>query len=504
MSTEKRREQQGQSSERLDRALARVSGATLREGNQITLLKDGPETYEDWLRAIGSARHWVHLENYIFKDGTIGRRFADALIERAAAGVRVRVLYDWFGSLDVPRSFWRRMREGGVDVRPFNPPTVGAPLDVIQRDHRKSLVVDGSYGSVGGVCIADEWLIRSPETGLPYRDTAARVYGPVVADLERAFAAVWNRAGQALPADEQVVLDDYAAAGDIEARVVVQEPGRLRMLRMLEVVTAGVEQRLWIADAYFLASAILREALMASARDGVDVRILLPSSNDLVVVGALSRYGYRPLLEAGVKIFEYSGPMMHAKTTVADGWWSRIGSTNLNVTGLVTNWEIDLVVEDRRFGATMEAMFEHDLGEAREIRLSGRRVARAPVRRRSRAERKATGRVRGSGTGLAVARVGQAAMQAASGDWLRRHERTVGAVIGAGVLGTSLIAARFPRAIVWPLAAVGAAFGGISIVRAVRGGDPDGTARLPRLPRLRQQRPRLRRPPRLRSKVGRR
>lgn len=486
--------------ERLDRALTRVSGAPLHEGNRLTLLKDGPATYEDWLDAIAAAQRWVHLENYIFKNGQIGQRFAEALMERAAAGVQVRVLYDWFGSLNVPASFWRRMRQAGVDVRPFNPPTVGAPLDVVQRDHRKFLAVDGLYGSVGGVCIADEWLIRSPETGLPYRDTAVRVEGPAVAELERAFAAVWKEAGPALPPDEQHGAGLLKPVGDIAARVVMQEPGRMRMLRMLQVITAGVEQRLWIADAYFLASAILREALIGAARDGVDVRILLPSTNDLVLVGALSRYGYRPLLEAGVRIYEYSGPMMHAKTTVADGWWCRVGSTNLNVTGLVTNWEIDLVAEDRRFGAVMEAMFEEDLAQAREVRLSGRRVARTPRgRTRSKAEREALrrSRKRGSSTGMAVARAGQVALQAVGADWLRRHERTVGAVIGAGVLGISLIAARFPRAFIWPLASVGAAFGGMSLVRAARGGDPDGTQKEDRLRQV--PRPRRRRAPRRRS-----
>ncbi|HRC77996.1 MAG TPA: phospholipase D-like domain-containing protein, partial [Kouleothrix sp.] len=186
-------------SRRLDRALTRVSDAPLRDGNALTLLRNGSETYADWLEAIGRARRWVHLENYIFKSDGIGQRFAEALAARAADGVRVRVLYDWFGSLDVPSSFWRKLRQAGVDVRTFNPLAVTAPFDVIHRDHRKLLAVDGEYASVGGVCIADPWLDRSPVTGLPYRDTAVRVLGPAVADLERAFADVWRVAGAPLP-----------------------------------------------------------------------------------------------------------------------------------------------------------------------------------------------------------------------------------------------------------------------------------------------------------------
>src|SRR5215208_1927033 len=150
----------------VERALARTSDAPLREGNRLELLKNGPDTYEDWLAAIGRARHWVHLDNYIFENDEIGHRFADALSAKAAEGVRVRVLHDWFGCLGVPRSFWRGLREAGVEVR------------AIRRDHRKLVAVDGEYASTGGVCISDGWMVRSQETGLPYRDTAVSVRGP--------------------------------------------------------------------------------------------------------------------------------------------------------------------------------------------------------------------------------------------------------------------------------------------------------------------------------------
>jgi cardiolipin synthase len=460
---------------RLDRALARVSGAPLREGNTLVLLRDGPATYEDWLNAIRCAQRWVHLENYIFKADGVGERFAEALAERAAAGVKVRVLYDWFGSLDVSNGFWRRLRRAGVEVRVVNPLWDGAPLDVMQRDHRKLVAVDGVYASTGGVCIADPWMARSPVTGLPYRDTAVRVTGPAVADLERAFADIWDSEGVQLPPEEVPDLASIAPTGNVAARVIAQVPGRMRMLRTLQVVLAGVERRIWIADAYFMATPILREALMAAARDGVDVRILLPSTNDVLLVGPLSRYGYRPMLQSGVRIWEYAGLMMHAKTIVADGWWARVGSTNMNFTGLLTNWEIDLVAEDRRFGAAMEDMYEDDLANAREIRLGGRRHIRPrPTRPESRAERDARQhhpRVHSSGS-AGLARV-SAALQTAGSDSLQRNERTVGATIGALLLAVSLLSARFPRVIAWPLAILGALFGGISLIRAA---NPDDDA----------------------------
>ncbi len=479
-----------------NRSMTRISCAPLREGNALSLLRNGPATYEDWLAAIGAAQRWVHIENYIFKNDGIGQRFADALAERAAAGVRVRLLYDWFGCLDVPRSFWKSLRQAGVEVRAVNPLFIGAPLDVIQRDHRKFLAVDGTYASVGGVCIADPWLAHSPITNLPYRDTAVRVAGPAVADLERAFADIWKHTGPPLPANELPDPAKIAPAGPMAARVIAEEPGRMRMERLLQVVLAGAVRRIWIADAYFLALPILRAALMAAAQDGVDVRILLPASNDLPWVGALSRYGYRPLLDSGVRIWEYSGLMMHAKTTVADGWWSRVGSTNMNITGLLTNWEIDVVAEDYQIGAEMEAMYEEDLSHAREIRLGGpaRRRRPQPTRPESRAERYARTHNprRSSHARAAVARVGTA-LQVAGSDTLQQHERAVGAGIGAFFVIFSLLSARFPRALAWPLAALGALFGGVSLIRAARPSAPAPPVANRRLP-IFSRRARLRKP----------
>ena len=457
--------------ERLDRVLARVSDAPLREGNGITLLKDGPDTYDDWLAEIARAERWVHLENYIFRADEVGDRFAEALCEKAAEGVRVRVLYDWFGCLDTPRAFWRRLRSAGVEVRAANPLTLGAPLGVIRRDHRKLLAIDGEYASTGGVCIADGWLVTSPETGLPYRDTAVSVRGPAVADLDRAFAGTWGEAGKPLPAVECPRAERISAAGNEAVRIIIQEPRRMRTLRMLQLLTAAVERRLWITDAYFLSMPILTQSLMATARDGVDVRVLVPATNDLALIGALSRTGYRQFLEAGVRIFEYGGPMIHAKTVVADGWWSKVGSTNLNLSSLAANWEIDLVAEDSRFGAKMEKMFEEDLAHAREIRLlqTGRRPRVRPERPIETADRRARRGVVGSGSGSSatIARVGSTALQNSSVP-INTYEHALAAAASSALLGSSLLAARFPRLIAWPLAAAGGLLGGIGVLRTAR------------------------------------
>src|SRR5215204_2744757 len=455
----------------LDRALARTSDAPLRQGNRLALLQNGPNTYDDWLAAISRARRWVHLDNYIFRADATGQRFADALAAKAAEGVRVRVLYDWFGSMDVPRSFWKRLRNEGVEVRAVNPPALGAPLGVIRRDHRKLLAVDGEYASTGGVCISDGWLITSPETGLPYRDTAVSLRGPAVADVERAFAGVWDASGEPLPDEERPRAEHIPAAAEEPARVIVQEPRRMRTLRVLELLTAGVERRLWITDAYFLSMPLLTQALMSAARDGVDVWMLVPATNDLPWIGALSRTGYRQFLESGVRIFEYGGPMIHAKTIVADGWWSKVGSTNLNFSSLAANWEIDLVAEDTDFAQQMEQLFEDDISNSREVRLEGsgqhRRVR--PDRQVDTSDRRVRAGIVGSGTGsgATVARVGTTILAKGSAP-LQTHEHAIAAAASGALFGASLLGARFPRLVAWPLSAAGLFLGGLGVVRAAR------------------------------------
>lgn len=445
----------------IERMLERTTNAPLRMGNRLTLLLNGDATYQDWLAAIAGAQHWIHLENYIFKADEIGTRFAEALAERARAGVSVRVLYDWFGSHDVPSSFWADLRTHGADVRAINPPRLTEPLAVVQRDHRKALAVDGAYASVGGVGIADQWLQRAPATGLPYRDSCVSVVGPAVADIERAFADVWDRNGSALPLQERPQAVAMAPAGGKAARVVIQEPGKMRISRVLEVLAAGVERRVWIADAYFLAGDDLREALIAAAREGVDVRLLLPSTNDLPLVGAMSRVSYRPLLEAGVRIWEYRGPMMHAKTTVADGWWSRIGSTNLNVTGFLTNWEIDLIVEDPEFGARMEHVFEDDLVNSKEIVLEAGRLSRQPRGQDPR-------RLARSQVTVTMASLSGAVIQGAALDFFRLHEEKIAALAGVGSLAAAAGGVMFPRLLAFPLAALLGLVGVTGIGRALR------------------------------------
>ena len=369
-----------------ERAMVRATDAVQVRGNTARLLIDGPEAFRSWEERISRARHWVHLENYILRDDRTGRRFRELLAERARDGVPVRLLHDWLGCWATPRSFWRPLRDAGVEVRAFAPPRVSDPLNFFRRDHRKVLAVDGEYASITGMCIGDEWA-GDPDAGIaPWRDTGVEFRGPVAAVIDRAFARTWAIAGGVLPPDELPDPDRVPPMGETAVRVVEGEPGRSRIYRLSELVQVGVERSLWITDPYFVLPPAMAESLAAAARDGVDVRVIVAAYNNWPIVGGMSRAGYRPLLEAGVRLFEWEGPMIHAKTAVADGVWSRVGSSNMNLASLLGNWEIDVAVLDRGFAKEMEDLFLHDMQSSVEITLARPREG-APYRERRSTER---------------------------------------------------------------------------------------------------------------------
>lgn len=348
-----------------DRALDRVAGGRPVPGNEVRLVYDGPEIFPAMLEAIAGARRWIHLDNYIIRDDTTGRRFAAALATRAREGVQVRVLTDWVGSFGTSRRFWDGLRAAGVRVRFFGPPNLWHLRRNFTRNHRKLLVTDGEWAMTGGWCIGDEWA-GDPERGRqPWRDTGVVIEGPAAAVLDQAFAAVWGRLGTRLPPDEQVA--EVSARGEAEVRVLAGEPGGARTSRVLELLLAAAEERVWITDAYLVAPRGIFRGLLDAARQGIDVRLLVPGTSDLPHIRNLTRTGYRELLDAGVRIFEWRGAMLHAKSVVSDGRWSRIGSTNLNLSSLIANYELDVLIEDEAFAQQMEAQFRRDLDHATEV-----------------------------------------------------------------------------------------------------------------------------------------
>ncbi|HYC31647.1 MAG TPA: phospholipase D-like domain-containing protein [Gemmatimonadales bacterium] len=356
-------------------AVNRAAGGRPVPGNRVELLIDGPDAYRAMHDVIASATRWVHFENYIIRSDDAGWRFAERLAQRAREGVHVRVLYDWIGSVLTSDKLWRHLRAHGVEVRAFHPLR---PLDIVtnfSRNHRKLVVADGSRAVIGGLCIGCEWTGEAPAGAQPWRDTAVEIGGPAAAVLDQAFARTWKVAGGRLPPDD--VAGRVTPMGEAEVRVIAGEPGRERTYRVIELLAAGSIERLWFTDAYLVAPPRLFQALRDAARDGVDVRILVPGSSDLPLIRNLSRIGYRDLLRSGVRIFEWDGPMLHAKTMVVDGRWVRVGSSNLNPSSLLGNYELDVLVEDAGLAEAMERQFRLDIALSREVT---RRPMRVPPR----------------------------------------------------------------------------------------------------------------------------
>ena len=356
-----------------ERALSRAAGAPLLGDNAVELLIDAAAHYSAWLAAIRAARHRVLLENYIVRNDAVGQAFLEALVERARDGVFVAVLVDWAGCLGQSRSsFWAPLRTAGGHVRIFNPPRLGQSLGWISRDHRKVLVVDGMHGFLSGVCISEKWL-GNPGHGIPpWRDTGVAMRGPGVAEIEAAFAQSWSETGSPL-ADFPRQPNAAEPAGSVALRVIATQPSSAGMYRLDQLIAAMARKSLWLTDAYFIGIAPYVQALVAAARDGVDVRLLVPGNSDLAVVAGMSRAGYRPLLKAGIRVFEWDGSMLHAKTAVADGQWARVGSSNLNVASWLSNFEIDVAVEDAGFALQLATQYERDLENATEIVLAPHR-----------------------------------------------------------------------------------------------------------------------------------
>ena len=357
------------SPEIVDRAMDRAAGGRPIPGNRVTLLYDGPQLYPAMLERIAAARRWVHFDNYIIRSDATGMLFADALIERARAGVAVRVLTDWIGSMSTRRSYWRRLREGGVSVRIYNPPNLLRLRQNLTRDHRKLMVVDGITAVAGGHCIGDEWAGHTERNRQPWRDTGVAVDGPAAAVMDQAFDVVWRLAGDGL--DESELLAEVPEQGPSSIRVVAGEPGGVRASRATELLLAGASERIWLTDAYLVAPPGIYQSLIDAARSGVDVRLLVPGTSDLTHVQGWTRVGYVDMLRAGIKIFEWRGAMLHAKTIVVDSRWIRVGSSNLNLSSLVANYELDIIAEDEGLGLEMESQFRRDTERSAEIRLRG-------------------------------------------------------------------------------------------------------------------------------------
>lgn len=435
-----------------EQAFSRAAGAPLINGNRVDLLIDGQANFDAWLEAIRSARSSILFENYIFRNDGLTLGLRDALVERARAGIKVMIIRDWLGCLgQSASSLWQPLIAAGGELRTFNPPRIGSPFGWLSRDHRKLLVVDSAVGFLGGVCVSAKWLGDKKRDVAPWRDTGVAVHGPAVRELAASFADTWSHLGADLPPGFMDPFNTIEVVGKTDLRVIATVPSTAGLYRLDQLIAAMAKERLWLTDAYFVGIAPYIQALSAAARDGVDVRLLVPGTSDIPAVANLSRSGYRPLLEAGVRVFEWDGSMLHAKTAVADGRWSRVGSSNLNIASWMGNCELDIAVEDREFAQRMERQYESDLENTTEIVLSERcRIRLQQPRYRKPFKRQGGSSGRAAASALRLANSMGAAIT---------NRRVLGLAesvsLGSGGLllaAIGLIAVFWPKLIAWPLA----------------------------------------------------
>jgi cardiolipin synthase len=341
----------------------------LLPGHRVHWLFGGARAYPAMLDAIAMARSEILLETYIWASDTNGRRFVDAVCIKAQEGVRVRCIIDGAGSFGFSGDDVSRMKAAGVLLSVFHPVGPWRRRWGWQvRDHRKLLIVDGRVGFAGGMNLADDYAPKS-WGGRGWSDVHAEVEGPVVHELERLFEVSWNYAvpenwDRALPAPRHRIPDPVAIHGSatrVQALAVGRFFGRRLVQHHLQHAMTQARERIWIEAAYFIPNRALRAALRRAARQGVDVRVIVPRHSDIPGLAHASRYTWTSLLKAGVRIFEWLPGMMHAKTLTIDSAWSTVGSYNLDARSLIYNWEVTLEVLDARVAEQLEDKFRDDL-----------------------------------------------------------------------------------------------------------------------------------------------
>ena len=345
-----------------ERALGSLLGPGIVGGNGVTELLNGDQIFPPMLAAIQAAQKSITFETYIYWSGDIGKQFADALSERARAGVRVHVLLDWVGSAKMDESYLTEMKEAGVQIEKFHKPHWYNLARLNNRTHRKLLVVDGQVGFTGGVGIAPQWMGNAQDPD-HWRDMHFKVEGPVVAQVQAAFNDNWIKAtGDVLNGTDY--FPPSQKAGDMDAHLFISSPagGSESMHLMYLMGIAAAEHSIDLQASYFVPDELIHKALIAARQRGVTVRILVPGEHiDSDTVRLASKAEWGPLLQAGVEIYEYLPTMMHNKLLIIDKEMVSVGSTNFDVRSFRLNDEASLNVYDHAFAEKMTRVFNDDL-----------------------------------------------------------------------------------------------------------------------------------------------
>jgi cardiolipin synthase len=348
-------------------AVMMLTTAALAPGHRVEVMLDGDGTYERLWQDLRSARRSITLQIYYGSPGRMGRTLGEILRERAAAGVRVFVLYDAFGTADIPRTEVNALRAAGVQVEPMRPLRLSTLHLAQHRSHVRGIIIDGRIGWTGGFGIDDKWF-GDGRTGGSWRETNVRFEGPAVRQLQAAFASAWAEATGVLYVGRATLQP--AEGGTATAGLLYTTPthGSTSAERFMALSIAAARRTIYITNAYFAPDDNFVELLTAAARRGVDVRILTAGPRtDVRIVRLAGRAQYADLLAAGVRIYEWQPTTLHAKTFVVDGQWSTIGSMNFDNRSMALNDEATLMVLDREIGEQMERIFLEDLRHAEEI-----------------------------------------------------------------------------------------------------------------------------------------
>jgi cardiolipin synthase len=356
-----------------------ISGTPLVVGNKVTLLIDGPATYDAMFKAIQEAKDHINVETYIFDDDEIGRRFADLLLKKQKEGVQVNLIHDSLGCLNTPLAFFQRLRDGGVqtlEFNPINPLKIRAKWLLTHRDHRKILIADGRIAFTGGINISRVYS-KSPHgrhqdfnAQESWRDTHVQVEGPAAAEFQRLFLETWTRQkGPELP--KRDYFPTLKREGSDLMEVVGSTPGQKNRITYFMYIFAFIyaQDSIHLTNSYFVPDRQTVKALRNAARRGVDVKIILPSISDETIVLYAGRSHYTHLLRSGVKLYEHRNVLLHAKTAVIDGVWSTVGSTNMDLWSFLRNDEVNAIILGDNFANETENMFAIDLANSHQIDL---------------------------------------------------------------------------------------------------------------------------------------
>ncbi|RYZ12582.1 MAG: cardiolipin synthase B [Comamonadaceae bacterium] len=363
------------SDDQFQRSLGMLLGPPVMDGNRFEALQNGDRIFPAMLAAIQGAKRSITFETYIYWSGEIGRSFADALAERARAGVKVHVLLDWVGSAKIDDSFLKEMEKAGVQIRKYHKPSWYDIGRMNNRTHRKLLVVDGHIGFTGGVGIATEWTgdAQDPDH---WRDSHYRIEGPTVAQMQAVFMDNWIKAsGDVLHGElyfPAIAPPKRGPTGSGRAQMFSSSPsgGSESMHLMYLMAIAAATRSIDLSSAYFVPDELTREALIAAMRRGVRLRIITPGPIiDSMTVRSASRGSWGPLLQAGAEISEYQPTMFHCKVFTVDGLLVSVGSTNFDNRSFRLNDEANLNIYDAGFAAEQTAVFEQDLKRSKRITL---------------------------------------------------------------------------------------------------------------------------------------